>query len=76
MSYKINQLAKLSGVSTRTLRYYHEIGLLMPQKVDLNGYRIYTQKEVDILQHILFYKHLGISLKEIKDILLAPLNLI
>lgn len=72
MKYKINELAKLSGVSTRTLRYYHEIGLLFPEKIDDNGYRIYGQKQVDQLQQILFYRELGVSLNEIKQILAAP----
>lgn len=72
MVYKINELAKLSGVSTRTLRYYHEIGLLIPKEIDINGYRIYGAKQVDQLQQILFYRELGVSLNEIKRILTEP----
>lgn len=72
MIYKINELATLSGVSTRTLRYYHEIGLLIPETIDTNGYRLYGSKQVDQLQEILFYRELGISLIEIKRILIAP----
>ncbi len=68
MEYSINRLAKLAGVSTRTLRYYDEIGLLSPERIRSNGYRLYGQKEVDLLQQILFYRELGISLDEIKNI--------
>ncbi|WP_331658005.1 MerR family DNA-binding transcriptional regulator [Lacrimispora sp.] len=49
MEYTINKLAKLAGVSTRTLRYYDELGLLSPARVSSNGYRIYGQKEIDRL---------------------------
>lgn len=68
MEYSINKLSKLSGVSARTLRYYDEINLLNPIRVSSNNYRIYSQKEVDLLQQILFYRELGVSLDEIKDI--------
>lgn len=71
MRYKIHELAKLSGISTRTLRYYDEIGLLAPEMVEENGYRIYAQTQVDALQQILFYRHLGVSLEEIKKITTA-----
>lgn len=69
MEYSINKLAKLAGVSTRTLRYYDEIALLSPERISNNGYRVYGQKEVDLLQQILFYRELGVSLEEIKSIL-------
>ncbi len=69
MEYTINKLAKLAGVSTRTLRYYDEFGLLSPARVSSNGYRIYGQKEVDQLQQILFYRELDVPLEEIRRIL-------
>jgi DNA-binding transcriptional MerR regulator len=68
----MNKLTKMSGISTRTLRYYDEIGLLKPARVASSGYRIYGQEQVDILQQILFYKELGFSLEEIKKLLSAP----
>lgn len=71
MEYTILKLAKLSGVSTRTLRYYDEIGLLKPDRLD-SGYRVYGEKEVDLLQQILFYRALGFPLQEIKAILSSP----
>lgn len=67
MEYTINKLAKMSGVSTRTLRYYDEIGLLSPKRVNSNGYRIYGRNEINRLQRILFYRELEIPLREIKS---------
>jgi len=72
MEYTINKLAGLSGISTRTLRYYDEIGLLCPARVSSNGYRIYGKNEVELLQQILFYRELGVPLEEISQILNAP----
>lgn len=71
MEYTIAKLAQLSGVTTRTLRYYDQIGLLSPVRVS-NGYRIYGEKEVDLLQQILFYRELGVELKKIAVILKDP----
>jgi len=68
MEYSINELSKLAGVSTRTLRYYDEIGLLSPERVRDNDYRVYGSNEVDLLQQILFFRELGVSLGEIKKI--------
>lgn len=72
MEYTVNQLAKLSKVSTRTLRYYDEIHLLTPKRISSNDYRIYGAKEVDRLQQILFYRELSVPLEEIKEILDSP----
>jgi len=71
MEYTINKLAKLAGISTRTLRWYDECGLLKPRRVSSNGYRVYGQDEIDRLQQILFYKELGVELSEIGRILAA-----
>lgn len=72
MEYTIQELAKLSGVSTRTLRYYDEIGLLKPARTNEAGYRFYAQAEVDMLQQILFYRALDIKLAAIQQIIQAP----
>ncbi|WP_312104754.1 MerR family transcriptional regulator [Lachnoclostridium sp.] len=69
MEYTVNKLAKMSGISTRTLHYYDEIGLLSPERISSNGYRIYGQLQVDLLQQILFFRELGLSLEEIKEII-------
>lgn len=68
----MSQLAKLAGVSPRTLRYYDQIGLLRPARVTPSGYRIYGPREVDRLQQILFYRELEISLEEINEIMSRP----
>ena len=68
MEYTVSKLAKLSGVSARTLRYYDQIGLLEPKRVNPSGYRIYGEAEVNLLQQILFYRELEMSLNDIKDI--------
>lgn len=72
MEYSIQSLSKMAGISTRTLRYYDEIGILKPARIASSGYRVYSEKEVDLLQQILFYKELGIELKVIKQILSSP----
>jgi DNA-binding transcriptional MerR regulator len=72
MEYTVQKLGLLAGVSTRTLRYYDEIGILKPARINSSGYRIYGQTEVDKLQQILFYKELGFHLDKIKDIVNSP----
>lgn len=72
MEYTVKKLAALAKVSPRTLRYYDEIGLLKPARINSSGYRIYGKHEVDRLQQILFYRALGIELAEIIQILDAP----
>lgn len=72
MEYTVQKLAKLAGVSTRTLRYYDEIGILKPARINSSGYRIYGQDEVDRLQQILFYRELEVSLESIRAIVTAP----
>ncbi len=72
MEYTIGKLAGLSGLTTRTLRYYDQIGLLKPSKIRSNGYRIYTESDVDRLQQILFFRILKISPETIRSILDDP----
>ncbi|EOL43574.1 MerR family transcriptional regulator [Enterococcus caccae] len=72
MEYTIKKVAELSGISTRTLRYYDEIELLKPARINSSGYRIYGTKEVDKLQHILFYRSLDMKLEEIQKLLNTP----
>lgn len=68
----ISQVAKLTGVSIRTLQYYDEIGLLKPSELTAAGYRMYDDDALQTLQQILFFKELGFPLKEIKEILEKP----
>lgn len=72
MEYTVQKLGRLAGVSTRTLRYYDEIEILKPARINSSGYRIYGQAEVDRLQQILFYRELGVSLDIIKDLVNSP----
>ena len=67
--YSTGKLSEISGVSSRTLRYYDEIGLLKPSFINESGYRYYDDKEVALLQQILFYKERGFDLHTIKEII-------
>lgn len=69
MEYTVQKLGQLAGISTRTLRYYDEIGLLKPARINSSGYRIYGSAEIDKLQQILFYRELGVNLDQIKEIM-------
>lgn len=70
--YTVKQLAKLAGVSVRTLHYYDEIGLLKPSSLGGNGYRHYEEEALLKLQQILFYRELELSLDEIKAVTGRP----
>jgi len=72
MEYTVQKLAVMAGVSTRTLRYYDELDMLKPARINSSGYRIYGQVEIDQLQQILFYRELGVSLESIKEIITSP----
>ena len=73
MRKTISEMAKLSGVSVRTLHYYDEIGLLKPSEViSETGYRYYDEDSLAKLQQILFYRELDFSLKEIVKLMEAP----
>ena len=72
MEYSINELSKLAKISKRTLRYYDEINLLKPKRINSSGYRIYGDYEIDQLQQILFYKEMGFKLDEIREIITSP----
>lgn len=69
MAYTVTKLAKLSGVSIRTLHFYDEVGLLKPAYSGANRYRYYEEEELLMLQQILFYRELGFPLNEIKRVL-------
>jgi DNA-binding transcriptional MerR regulator len=70
-NYTVKQLARLSGVSVRTLHHYDEIGLLKPSFVGENRYRYYGREELLRLQDILFHRELGVPLQEIGKLLAA-----
>lgn len=68
MPYTVNTLAKIAGVSVRTLHYYDEVGLLKPSAIQKNGYRLYEERELLMLQQILFFRELDVPIEEIKRI--------
>lgn len=70
--YTIQQLAKMAGITRRTLHYYDEIGLLKPSQVGDNGYRYYGEDAVLRLQQILFFRELDLPLEQIRSIMGRP----
>jgi len=72
MAYTIKKIADLAGVTTRTIRYYDEIGLLTPAEKGENGYRLYDNDNLLQLQQILFFRELDVPLKEIDLIINRP----
>lgn len=72
MKIKINEVAKLTGITVRTLQYYDSIGLLTPSQTLENGYRLYDNENLETLQQILFFKELDFPLNEIKEIITNP----
>lgn len=69
---KISEVAKLSGVTVRTLHYYDEIGILKPSEITESGYRMYSNENLETLQQILFFRELDFPLNEIKEIIINP----
>lgn len=69
MADTVKQVARMSGVSVRTLHFYDETGLLKPAYLGANGYRFYEEPQLLTLQQILFYRELGFELKQIQRIL-------
>lgn len=72
MSLTVKRLAKISGVSARTLRHYDEIGLLKPAYYGENRYRYYEEEQLLLLQQILFYRELGFPLSDIANLVKSP----
>lgn len=72
MAYTVKAVSDLAGISIRTLHHYDEIGLLKPAQVTASGYRLYTKEDLERLQQVLFFRELGFSLQEIKEIMSRP----
>jgi DNA-binding transcriptional MerR regulator len=70
-TYSVSELSKATGVSVRTLHYYDEIGLLVANRSKVNGYRLYTSHHGVLLQQIIVYRNMGMTLEKIKSIVLA-----
>ena len=71
MSYTVGQVARLSGVTVRTLHHYDRIGLLIPSGRTANGYRMYEESDLQRLHRVLCYRELGFELDEIARVLQA-----
>ncbi len=68
----VHQVARLAGVSVRTLQYYDNIGLLSPSTRTDAGYRLYAAQDLAQLQQIMLFRELEFPLKEIKAIIESP----
>ena len=69
MDWSIQDIARLSGTTSRTLRHYDKIGLLKPSRVGANGYRHYDEDALAALQRILLLREMGLGLPAISDVL-------
>ncbi|SCW80620.1 DNA-binding transcriptional regulator, MerR family [Paenibacillus tianmuensis] len=78
--WKIGDLANLTGLTVRTLRFYDQIGLFSPSEHTESGHRLYNESDLARLHQILSLKELGLSLEEIKSVLtggqISPLEIV
>jgi len=72
MAFTVGELAKLTGVTVRTLHHYDEIELVQPSDRSPAGYRLYGDGDVLRLQQVLLYRELGLALDEIAQVLADP----
>ncbi len=68
----VGDLARIAGVTVRTLHHYDEIGLVVPSGRTPAGYRTYGRAEVERLQEVLFFRELGFALDQIRQIVGRP----
>ena len=74
--YRIGDFSRLTSTSIKTLRYYDEIGLLRPARIDpASSYRSYSADQVEQLNRISVFKDLGFSLREIRALLAEHVSL-
>ena len=72
MKYTVNEVAKMTGITLRTLRYYDNIDLLNPSAYTDAGYRLYDEGDLEVLQQILLLRELDFPLKKIAELIHAP----
>ena len=72
MGKTVGEVAKLARVSVRALHHYDEIGLLRPSERSRSGYRVYSDRDLERLQQILFFRELGFPLEDIARIVKDP----
>lgn len=68
----VGSVAKLAGVTVRTLHHYDQLGIVVPSSRTAAGYRTYGRAEIERLQEVLFFRELGFGLDEIKRIVDQP----
>lgn len=76
VEWTVRELADRAGISPRALRHYHQIGLLVPDRIGANGYRHYGPTAVARLQRILLLRNAGLSLTDIKACWLTRLTMV
>ena len=78
--WKIGDLAKLTGLTVRTLRFYDQIGLFSSSGQTESGHRLYSESDLSRLHQILSLKELGLSLEEVRTVLtggqISPLEIV
>ncbi|MBZ2174271.1 MerR family transcriptional regulator [Schnuerera sp. xch1] len=72
--FSIGEIAKLTGVTIRTLQYYDNIGLVPLKRETTNGHRYYRKSDLTRLQQVLFYKSLGLPIKKIQEIIVKAVT--
>lgn len=72
MGYTVGEVARVAGVTVRTLHHYEQIGLLAATRRTPSRYRVYDDADLERLQQILFYRELGFSLDQIAAVLASP----
>jgi DNA-binding transcriptional MerR regulator len=74
MDWSIHDIARMTGITSRTLRHYHRIGLLEPSRIGSNGYRFYDEAALVRLQRILLLRDLGLGLATIAEVLAREID--
>ncbi|MDQ1547857.1 MAG: MerR family transcriptional regulator, thiopeptide resistance regulator [Actinomycetota bacterium] len=69
MEWSIVEIARLAGTTSRTLRHYGDVGLLVPSRVGKNGYRYYDEQALVRLQRILLLRELGLGIPAIVEVM-------
>lgn len=72
--FNIGQASKSSGISTKMIRHYEEVGLLGAAKRSQSGYRIFNENDLHLLIFVRHARDLGFSIKKIQDLLSLWLN--
>ncbi len=72
MAFTVGELAKLTGITVRTLHHYDELGLVQPSGRTAAGYRLYEERDVLRLQQVLLYRELGLALEQIAAVIDDP----